>query len=365
MLAEPMVQTAPPASGRRAGRHAKPAARKGLLLLLVLVLLMLGVGVAGVSYYRWCQGASGPQRPVTLTIPSGTSAIGVVSALHGKGVIRCGGLMGRVILYRTGSPEFRAGTFHLATNMTFAEAVGVLSRRPHRAKTVDLTIPEGYRLTQIAARVQQDVGIPAKRFLNVAGNGTWSLPPYLPKGTKTTEGFLFPETYQFPVKTATPSSIIKELLGQFGREVRSLPWQNAAKLGVTPYQVVIIASMIEKEAYLDRDRPLISAVIYNRLKIGMKLGIDATLLYDDPTPGDNSLSASDLESTSPYNTRKHEGLPPTPIASPRLASIRAALEPAHVPYLYYVLCPKDGKGVHRCSGSNRKFVNDEHQCLGT
>jgi UPF0755 protein len=360
-----MVQTAPPASGRRAGRHGKPAARKGLLLLLVMVLLILGVGVAGASYYQWCQGASGAQRPVTLTIPPGTSATGVVSALHANGVIRCGGLMGRVILYRKGSPEFRAGTFHLSTNMTFDEAVGVLTRQPHRAKTVKLTIPEGYRLTRIAARVQRDLGIPAKRFMRVATNGTWSLPPYLPKGTKTTEGFLFPETYQVPVKTATPSSIIRELLGQFGDEVRSLPWRNAARLGVTPYQVVIIASMIEKEAYVDRDRPLISAVIYNRLKLGMRLGIDATLLYDDPTPGDHTLSASDLLSNSPYNTRRHTGLPPTPIASPRLASIKAALEPAHVPYLYYVLCPKDGKGVHRFSVTNRQFVNDEHQCLGS
>jgi uncharacterized YceG family protein len=209
------------------------------------------------------------------------------------------------------------------------------------------------------------VGIPAKRFMNVATNGTWSLPPYLPKGIKTSEGFLFPETYKVAMKSATPATVIQELLNQFGDEVKDLPWQNAAKLGVTPYQVVIIASMIEKEAYLNRERPLISAVIYNRLKIGMPLGIDATLLYDDPTPGDNTLSDSDLNTNTPYNTRLNAGLPPTPIASPRLASIQAALEPAHVRYLYYVLCPKDGKGVHRFSLTNRQHVNNKRECLGT
>src|SRR5439155_18512491 len=123
----PMVQTAPPASRRRTGRHTRPAARKGLLLLSILLVLILGAGIAGITYYRWCEGASGEQRPVTLTIPPGTSASGVVSLMQQRGVLRCGGLVSRFILYRTGSPQFRAGTFHLATNMTFDEAMKVLT----------------------------------------------------------------------------------------------------------------------------------------------------------------------------------------------------------------------------------------------
>jgi UPF0755 protein len=110
---------------------------------------------------------------------------------------------------------------------------------------------------------------------------------------------------------------------------------------VTPYEVVIIASMIEREAALDRERPIIAGVIYNRLKLGMTLGIDATLLYDDPTP-DGQLSFSDLEYDSPYNTRINAGLPPTPIASPGRASLEAALQPADTPYFFYVLCGEDG-----------------------
>ncbi len=99
--------------------------------------------------------------------------------------------------------------------------------------------------------------------------------------------------------------------------------------------------MIEKEAKLDRERAVIAGVIYNRLDLGMQLGIDATLLYDDPTP-DGQLSSSDLETDTPYNTRIRTGLPPTPIASPGLESLRAALEPADTDFLYYVLCGADG-----------------------
>ena len=162
---------------------------------------------------------------------------------------------------------------------------------------------------------------------------------------------------------ATSGSIIRLLLGQFQKEVQDLPWGNASKLGVTPYQVVTIASMIEREAKLDKERPLIAAVIYNRLKINMPLAIDATIQYIDPDPS-NGLTDSDLAIESPYNTRLHPGLPPTPIASPRLKSVEAALNPADVSYLYYVLCPKDGPGKHRFSTSYNDFINNKNECLG-
>jgi UPF0755 protein len=318
-----------------------------------------------VGYYQWCQGASGPQRPVSLVVHSGTSASGILGQLHENDVIRCSGLVGKVLLHEKGTPDFRAGTFQLTTNMTLDEAIAVLTAPPHHAKTVTLTIPPGFRLTQIAARVHDVLPkIPAKQFLDRTMSGTFSLPPYLPKDTKSMEGFLFPETYRVAVKTATTDGVIRLLLDQFGQEVKDLPWSKAEGLGVTPYQVVTVASMIEREAGVDKDRPLIAAVIYNRMKINMRLEIDATLLYDDPTPGDGTLTASDLLSKSPYNTRTHSGLPPTPIASPQLLSVQAALQPAHVPYLYYVLCPKDGHGVHRFSVSYQDFLNNKHECLG-
>jgi UPF0755 protein len=364
MLPRPMLEQLQEQT--RGPRHAKPKRRRRyrwLVVLLVLALLAGGGVYAATTYYRWCQGASGPQQPVTLTIPEGTSGSSIVSMLHDKGVIRCN-LVDRFVLRREGiGNDIRAGTYHLTTNMTLDDAIKVLSTPPHKAVTVRMTIPEGFRLTEIAARVHDLFGIPTKEFLREATSGSYSLPPYLPDGKRTVEGFLFPETYQVVKKTATASSVIRLLLSQFQKEVQDLPWDNAKKLGVTPYQVVTIASMIEREAKLDKERPLIAAVIYNRLKINMPLAIDATIQYIDPDPS-NGITESDLQIQSPFNTRLHPGLPPTPIASPRLSSIDAALNPAHVSYLYYVLCPKDGPGKHRFSTSYADFIKNKNECLG-
>lgn len=269
--------------------------------------------------------------------------------LHEQDVVRCG-LVSKYLLTRSGlSDSIRAGTFDLTTNMTPAEAFAALTRKPEPVPTVELTVPEGFRLTQIAERVAEELGIPPGTFISETETGDYSLPPYLPKGAASLEGFLFPKTYEFVKSEATADTVIDRLLEQFRKEVAGLPWDNAKALGLTPYEVVIVASMIERETAVTTERPLIAAVIYNRLRDGMVLGIDATLHYVDPTPEDGYLTESDLLYDSPYNTRLHAGLPPTPIASPQLASIRAALDPAAVDYLYFVACPRDGDGHHRFS----------------
>ncbi len=345
------------------GRHRRRRANWGLRIGIAFVLVTGLTVAAGTRYYSWCQGSGGAQTAVSFTVPQGAAGDDVMTALHEQGVIRCSGIVGRALLHRSGkASEIRAGTYDLTTNMTLDAVLAVLTKAPPPVPTVRLTIPEGYRLTQIADRVQQVLGIPAKKFLATANSGAYSLPPYLPQGTATPEGFLFPQTYQFAKKQTSADDVISRLVQEFGTEVASEPWQNAEKLGVTPYDVIVIASMIEREAKVDGDRPLIAAVIYNRLKLNMTLGIDATLLYDDPTPGDGELSASDLLSNSPYNTRVHTGLPPTPIASPGLKSIDAALNPANVDYLYYVLCGADGS--HKFSSDYGTFLQDKARCLG-
>ncbi len=354
-----MLDTSPPESATERGprrRRRSPGIAIGLALLLVAGLLTLG----SIRYYTWCEGASGPRTPVSFTIAEGQSGAEVVNALHERGVLRCG-KMSEWLLRRGGhAGDIRAGTYDLTTNMTSAQAFAVITTPPAPAPTVRLTIPEGYRLTQIAQAVEQVVDIPATRFLHAAATGHWSLPPYLPKG-KPLEGFLFPQTYDFLAYGTSPNDVIERLLKEFGTEVASLPWANGKALGLTPYQVVTVASMIEREAKVPRDRALIAAVIYNRLRRGMSLGIDATVAYIDPDPS-NGLTASDFLIHSPYNTRLHPGLPPTPIASPGLASLRAALQPAHVPYLYYVLCGADGH--HAFSTTYAQFKANEARCLG-
>jgi UPF0755 protein len=348
---------------RRSDRHGDTDGRPhrgAFLALLVAFLVLVGGVVAAGAYYGHCKGASGPKHDVAFTVEPGTSGEQVVSELHDLGVVRCGGIVGRILLRGTGKADaIRAGSYNLTTNMTLDDAVQVLSTPPPAAPTVRLTIPEGYRLTQIAERVHEEMGIVPSRFLTVARGKEWSLDPYLPAG-KGTEGFLFPETYRF-AKDASANDVIERLLDQFATEAGSLDWGKAHALGVSDYEIVVIASMIEREAAVASDRAKIAAVIYNRLADGMPLGIDATIGYIDPDPS-NGLTVSDFEIDSPYNTRLHTGLPPTPIASPGIASLRAALAPADVPYLYYVLCSNNG--AHRFSVSYKQFLSDKAECLG-
>jgi peptidoglycan lytic transglycosylase G len=354
-----MLETSPPHSTTDPGpRHRRPSRglRIGLTLMLVGGLLV----ALGVRYYVWCEGASGPRTPLAFTVEEGASGEEVVNSLHDRGVLRCA-TVSRWLLARNGqADEVLAGTYDLTTNMEPSEAFDIITQAPAPAPTVRLTIPEGYRLTQIADRVHEVVGIPVDRFLDATDRGHWSLPPFLPEG-KPLEGFLFPQTYEFLAHGTTPGQVIDRLLQEFSREAGPLPWQNAEALGVSPYQVVTIASMIEREARVPEDRPLIAAVIYNRLDRGMSLGIDATVAYIDPDAA-NGLTVSDFRIRSPYNTRLHPGLPPTPIASPGLASLQAALDPAKVDYLYFVLCGADGH--HVFSTSNGQFEKDKARCLG-
>jgi UPF0755 protein len=355
-MSEPRPPATPSPAHRRLGRRANWSLRLSLAFLLIVGL----AATAGVRYYDWCRDSGGVRTRVVVDIPEGASGADVVRELHDKGVLRCAAVS-EWLLRRSGlSGRVRAGSHELTTNMDPNDAFLAITEGPPKVPTVDVTIPEGYRLTQIAERVHVDLRIPAERFLRAA-DGSWPLPPYLPAG-KPLEGFLFPNTYEFAKRETTADDVIRRLLDEFRTVAADLPWKRAEDAtGLTPYQLVTVASMIEKEARIERDRPLIAAVIYNRLRDGMPLQIDATVQYIDPDPS-NGLTASDFEIDSPYNTRIHTGLPPTPIASPGLASLSAALEPAHVDYLYYVLCGHDGH--HRFSRTYQRFLRDKAECLG-
>jgi UPF0755 protein len=357
----PMETLEAPAEERPIDPH-KPGRLAFVLILAFLVLIGGGV-FAAVRHYGNCKSAGGVRTPVEFTVAEGKSGEEVVDRLADAGVIRCGGIVGRFLLRQNGhGDDILAGTYALTTNMTLDQAIRLLTTPPADLPTVEVTIPEGYRLTQVAERVQHDLGVSEENVLAIAESGDLSLPPYLPAGSPSAEGFLFPKTYEFAKKDVTPAAVVQRMLDQFAVEAEGLHLKEGAeRLGYTPYEIVTIASMIEEEAKIEGDRPLIAAVIYNRLDLGMTLGIDATLLYDDPTP-DGSLSSSDLEFDSPYNTRINAGLTPTPISNPGAASIQAALHPADVGYLYYVLCGADGH--HKFSSDIDTFNHDVSTCLG-
>jgi UPF0755 protein len=339
-------------------RHRAPgrgAARSSLILFLLLVLLAAGV----VGAYRWGVEGSGPTRAVTVDVPKGATASDVADLLEGAGVVRSGLAFRIAARFRGFSSEIQAGRYALRTNMSVSEVLRALERGPTAVDVVEVTFPEGLEVRDVAEVASDTLGVGTSGFVHRATSGGYALPPYLPEGSETVEGFLFPKTYDFP-SNASADQVITRLLGQFETEVEALPWGRARTLGVSPYEVVVIASMIEREARLEHERAKIASVIYNRLEIGMVLGIDATIRYIDPDPSDG-LTESDLQIDSPYNTRINPGLPPTPIASPGLASIEAALGPADTDYLFYLLVDEE-RGRHRFYESEADFCADAPGC---
>jgi UPF0755 protein len=253
--------------------------------------------------------------------------------------------------------SLQAGRYDLRTNMTVGQALDALEAGP-LIETVTLTIPEGLEIKEVASTVAETLEIEPRAFEEAATSGEHSVPPYLPEGAETLEGFLFPKTYELAPE-ADAEQVIATLLSQFEEEASTLDWNRAEELGLTPYEVVVVASLIEREARAERDRDKISAVIHNRLEEGMALQIDATVQYAMQEPN-RILTLEDLEVESPYNTYLHAGLPPTPIASPGLASLEAALNPADVDYLYFLVVDPE-TGAHEFAETYEEFLNLRNQ----
>jgi UPF0755 protein len=209
-----------------------------------------------------------------------------------------------------------------------------------------IVFPEGFTRLQMAARAQAVAKIAVReshRKVKLSGKAYLAAiakPRVIPGFGKERdlEGFLFPDTYDFDRKT-TAAQLVNVQLQEFASKWSSLNLSYPQKKNLTAYDVLTIASMIEKEAVAPADRPKVARVIYNRLHLGMTLGIDATIRYALHIPGTKSLTQSDLTNPTPYNTRLHAGLPPTPIANPGLASMQAAARPANGPWLYFVAEP--------------------------
>ena len=203
-------------------------------------------------------------------------------------------------------------------------------------KQIRITLPEGLTVNQMARAADA-----ASRRMTAAGYLRQARTQQLPIGfdrPKSPEGFMFPDTY-FVFETDSAAAVVEKQLQNFRAKWLKVDMSYARSKNLTNYDVLTIASMIEKEVVVPRERPLVAAVIYNRLHERMPLGIDATLRYGLGIPPTKAITKSQLASDSPYNTRKFLGLPPTPIANPGLASIQAAAHPAKVDYLYFVRKP--------------------------
>ncbi|MDZ4655527.1 MAG: endolytic transglycosylase MltG [Coriobacteriia bacterium] len=320
--------------------------RRMLTAVVVLVSILLAIAIP--AYGAWQllikpQVNVEPGLPVQVEIPEGAGTREIATILADKGVIDNAAMFR--LRARTGEIDgkLRPGIYDLATGMPYEAVVEKLLAGPP-IPYVTVTIPEGYRLEQIAARYEEIVGIPASEFLELANGQAQSFSarhPYLVDvETGSLEGYLFPKTYRI-VEGSTASDVIEIMLDQFELELAEVDLAEPTVKGLSLHEVVTIASMVEREAKIAEERPLISSVIYNRIAKGMRLEIDATIEYvlQENRP---RLLNKDLEIDSPYNTYKYGGLPPGPIASPGLASLQAAAQPVDTEYIYYVLTSADG-----------------------
>lgn len=336
----------------------RPRGQKWWLLFAVCILLLGG----GLYYVQnQLQPPAGSGKAVEVDIPEGANASVVGQKLHDLNMIKNPTLFKWYLSYQGSSANLKAGKYYVTQGMTMEEIARVLVEGDAKYNTVKFTIPEGLTIEQIAdVLVKQNLVSDKQAFLNEADNGTFEYPFVQAIPTNAgikhrLEGYLFPDTYEV-FQDATPHQIINTMLKQTD-SLLTPEWQDQMKKqGLTVHTALTIASLVEREAKVEKERPIISGVIQNRLKANppMKLQIDATVQYALGKTKE-TLLYKDLEIESPYNTYLHDGLPPGPIASPGRDSIQAALYPAVHDFYFYVT-KNDGTGEHYFAHSY-----EEHQ----
>ncbi len=340
---------------RTPGSAGPPPRRRRWVRIVALLVLVLAAALIWflVELFQPFHG-SGHGR-VVVRVPANASAGQIGGLLARDGVIDSS-LFFRLRVDLAGDhSKLRSGTYTLKRGMTYGGVLTVLTTPPPAARTSELTLIPGKTRLQIDSllRSQHIRGsyIAATRHSRLLDPRAYGAP----RSTPDLEGFLFPDTYQLrdPISIG---ALVAAQLERFKQEFATVNMGAARRHHLTPYDVLVIASLIEGEAATEHDRLLVASVIYNRLRLGMPLGLDdstqfATGNYTKP------LTASQLNSSSPYNTRVHSGLPPTPIDSPSLASIQAAARPPSTTYLYFVDTPC-GRGSMLFSSNYTQFENE-------
>jgi len=359
----PSVRDLPEVAGPRPARAPRPRGvprrRRGVRRLFALLVLAAVLALAWFAYrvFQPFADDGDASRPVALVVPPGSTADEVADLLQERGVIDSAFFFKLRVRVEGKRGDLKAGRFTLRRDMSYAAAIDALSRSPQALPTTKLTVPEGRSIGE-EAPILRRAGLKGS-YLKAADRNPRAVTGFthygVPRGTSSLEGFLFPATYDLK-KGATARDLVAAQLGAFKRNFDGLDQKAAKRKNLSAYDVLIIASMIEREAQVPKDRALISAVIYNRLKQHIPLGIDATLRYRLGN-WSRPLRQSELQTDSAFNTRLHQGLPPTPIGSPGLASIKAALAPARKPYLFYVVKPC-GNGAHAFSSTDAQFTKD-------
>lgn len=313
--------------------------KKFLIYLTLWFMIAVGVIVAPVLMYKSIvnRPLNSESETVVINATSGTFS-GVIAeneeSFRGRIFIKIYNKLNKI------SISVKKGTYEFPSNIKLNELISSLENGSYNTSIVKVTIPEGYTLEQIATLLEEKEIVNKDNFITACEN--YNFPDYIKVNSNkryTLEGYLFPDTYIFE-KNTSPDTIIKTMLSRFEEIVSQIESENDIKVSYSDYErMVIKASIIEREVSKNDEKPLVSSVIENRLKINMKLQIDATVLYAIGYHKDK-LYLKDLKYASPYNTYYKEGLPVGPISNPGKDSLVAALLPIESDYLYYMT--KDG-----------------------
>lgn len=343
-------------------RHNKIKNKRRLLISSVITLGILIIAVS-VIYTLYMGSESKPVDPdskeyISVTVPSGMGTSRIAKLLEENNLIE------NTVVFKLQSKskgydgKFKAGQYSLSPSMSMEDIMKILIAGSD--KTTRFTIPEGYDIRRTTEKLSEEGLINTENFAKELETGQFDY-KFLadaPAGPNRLEGFLFPNTYDI-FTTANEHDIIDKMLYQFNKVFTDEYYARAEELGMSVREVITLASIIEREARISEDRPVIASVFYNRMKIDMPLQSCATVQYilGEQKP---VLSIKDTKIESPYNTYLNTGLPPGPIASPGADSIKAALYPADTDYLYFLA---KGDGSHAFSATYDQFLKDKSKYI--
>jgi UPF0755 protein len=353
-----------PAKRKRKRRSVKAWAVR-IVVVAGFVAFMFGVYTVANRTHEWLQAkaaeTTSTTRPssVKVVISPGMTATQVGQLLESKGVVSSASAFVDLVQSRGTEDKLQPGSYTLSTTSQLITIVDKLEKG-QGSTTFTVTIMEGLAATQIQAQlVKEGTVTNADTYLDLAKQPEKFVVPQIGGVTQkvtTLEGLLFPDTYNLMAGDG-PTQLIGAQLQAFNKKTASLDWSKADAIGLTPYQIVIVASLLEKEATTASDRAAVAAVIYNRMKKKMSLGLDVTVRYA-VNKWTEPLTDADLTVDSPYNTRVVKGLPPGPICNPGVTSITAALNPAAVDYLYFLA---DANGKMSFTASYNDFLKLKQQ----
>jgi len=330
---------------------------KRILIVLAAIALLLGGGLTAWIYAELRRPIAHQKTGKYIEIPPGSSTSFVVKRLASEGIIKHEWPLSIYLKLTGKGSTLKAGEYDFPSPISPLAAVAKVQRGERRMSR--FTVIEGWTRFEIARAMTQ---VPELHVSTEAQGlellNDVSLIREIDPAAKNLEGYLFPDTYEFTPETPAPK-VVEMMVKQF-LNVWKPDWSDAAKrLNLSPRQIVTVASIIETEAKLSEERPIVASVIYNRLQLDIPLAVDSTVIYASKLEGrwryDGKVYKSDIERQSPYNTRLHPGLPPGPVASPGASSLNAALNPASTEYLYYVRNPDRYDGAHNFYSSSAEF----------